>query len=311
MSYSRIKTWIAEILTFADLNAEFNGCIANENDLDTRLIAEIATRATLRTEFDALEVEYDALKAAYDLAMYAPGLHRAKFTWKDGDEIYIDPGAYYHAGTTSQAVYWDSQLTFQLQSGGSNADSDDYGADGWHYIYLDDSAIVTQGAALLDADCFLNDTTAPTWSNAKHGWYNGEDRCIFAVYETGGAIIEFNHVNDRVLYADERLAFANADPGTSFVDLDLTTTVPGFATEAIMNAQAVYVDGLCYNSWRTNGQTGSNGQRWAHTVGLADWSQSNTFIVITDSSQVIEHKNSASNNTEQWYTGGWLFPIGM
>ena len=48
MSYSRIKIWIAaEVLTSSDLNAEFSGNITNENDLDTRLIAEIAARSAL------------------------------------------------------------------------------------------------------------------------------------------------------------------------------------------------------------------------------------------------------------------------
>ena len=133
-------------------------------------------------------------------------VQRPKFRWKDGDEIYIGAGAYHHSGTSEQVVYWNSELTFVLQSGGSNALSDDYGADGWHYIYLDDSAIVTQGAALLDADCFLNETTAPAWSVAKKGWYNGNDRCIFACYETGGAILSFYHDGSDYIMWDEDFA---------------------------------------------------------------------------------------------------------
>ena len=56
MAYSRIKVWIAaEVLTASDLNAEHTGHIANENDLDTRLVAEIATRTTLESEHDTLQ----------------------------------------------------------------------------------------------------------------------------------------------------------------------------------------------------------------------------------------------------------------
>ena len=56
MAYSRIKVWIAaEVLTASDLNAEHTGHIANENDLDTRLVAEIATRTTLEGEHDTLQ----------------------------------------------------------------------------------------------------------------------------------------------------------------------------------------------------------------------------------------------------------------
>jgi len=61
MAYARIKTWIAaETLTAADLNAEFDGNITNENALLTALNAEIATRATLEDEHDALKAAYDA-----------------------------------------------------------------------------------------------------------------------------------------------------------------------------------------------------------------------------------------------------------
>ena len=53
MSYSRTKVWIAaEILTASDLNTEFSGNITNENDLDSRLITEIAARAALESEYD-------------------------------------------------------------------------------------------------------------------------------------------------------------------------------------------------------------------------------------------------------------------
>lgn len=53
MSYSRNKVWIAaEILTAANLNTEFDGCITNENDLDSRLISEITARTTLEGEYD-------------------------------------------------------------------------------------------------------------------------------------------------------------------------------------------------------------------------------------------------------------------
>jgi hypothetical protein len=56
MAYARVKIWIAaEILTAADQNAEFSNCIDNENDLDTRLVAEVAARTTLESEHDTLQ----------------------------------------------------------------------------------------------------------------------------------------------------------------------------------------------------------------------------------------------------------------
>ena len=47
MAYSRIKVWIpGETLTASDLNSEFTGCIANDNDLATDLASEVTNRNT-------------------------------------------------------------------------------------------------------------------------------------------------------------------------------------------------------------------------------------------------------------------------
>jgi hypothetical protein len=62
MAYARIKVWIpGETLTASDLNSEFTGCIANENDLGTKLTAEISARTTLESEHDTLRTEFDTL----------------------------------------------------------------------------------------------------------------------------------------------------------------------------------------------------------------------------------------------------------
>ena len=138
---------------------------------------------------------------------------RPKFRWKDADEIYIGAGAYHHSGTSEQFVYWNSEITFELEKtvdGGDNNDSDTFDTDGWHYIYLDDSAIVTQASALLDKDCFLNDMTAPAYSATKHGWYNGNDRCIFAIYETSDAVYEFIHDGGDEIFYGQLLAWFSA-----------------------------------------------------------------------------------------------------
>jgi len=244
---------------------------------------------------------------------------RAQFKWKDGDEIYIEPGIYHHNGTTNQLVYWDSELTFKLQSAGSNSDSSDYGDDGWHYIYLDDSAIVTQGAPLLDADCFASYTgtnNKPAWTVAKHGWYGSGvdkaktgDRCVFAVYETGGSILEFLHDGgDAVMFADYRSSYSGT-PSDTFTDA--TLVAPGFCTKAIAYFKHGYDNAATALFWRTNGQSGSTG----HEVNVADAEvsyMSNTTDVIMDDSQVIEVKTvAASTNTVVVTVDGWYFPCGM
>jgi len=239
-------------------------------------------------------------------------VQRAKFTWKDADEIYIEPAVYHHSGTTNQLAYWDTQLTFHLESAGSNSDSSDYGADGWHYIYLDDSAIVTQAAPLLDAGCFLNNTQTPSWTVAKHGWYYGSDRCIFAVYETGGSISEFWHDGgDYVNYGGWSYDISIQDVDADWVDAEAALTMPSFSTKALFTAIITYNDTPGNLVWRTKGSANDDGHLLlivdadiAQNVGRA-------VPVITDASQMIQFKHVASNNTVNGYTEGWYFPAGM
>jgi len=58
-----------------------------------------------------------------------------------------------------------------------------------HYIYIDDSASTSGGIpTIIDA------TTEPTWSDAKKGWYSGNDRCIGSVISpsTGATVAYFD-----------------------------------------------------------------------------------------------------------------------
>jgi len=249
-----------------------------------------------------------------------PPNHRSKFRWKDADEIYIGPGSYFHDGTTRQTVFWDAELTFQLGSGGSNAGSDDVdaGAVAWHYIYLDDSAIVTNASPELDETCFLNtDVTAPTWSDAKHGWYNGNDRCIFAVLQSAGdAVIEFYHDGgDYVVFADKIEERAETDLDDTFTDVDCASSVPGFCTRFVVSGllEARTTDASVIAYWRTNGQTGASGHQLVagERIGT-DQYFGYTCEVISDTSQIIEVKMSRSDADElSMNVEGWFFPTGM
>ena len=132
---------------------------------------------------------------------------RPVFTWKDADEIYIDPFVMHHQGTTEQVVSCDAQLTFQFGSGGSNADSDDLANNDWFYIYIDDSAVVTEGTAVISETELVALTEEPEWDDARHcyvGQTNAEDRFVVA-FKTGGSadISEFKHDGGRLIeYAD-------------------------------------------------------------------------------------------------------------
>jgi hypothetical protein len=285
-----------------------------------QFVANIPTLAgQISTEYPQIEQTLGwyqqvlAMLCGWDASTLAnippPVGQRSEFLWKDGDEIYIEPGVYFHDGTTRQMVFWDAQLTFALQAAGSNADSDNYGADGWHYIFLDDTAIVTKGGPELDNTCFLNKTTAPTWSDAKHGWYTGSDRCIFACYETGGAILEFYHMGDLVTFADTQNNQAQADIDTW---TDVTLTAPAFVRKALVYFQAAASGQATTWYYRTNGQTGTTGLIIAEVTAAAASFICNTIPVITDASQIIEVQPAVSGvSTIKVDTSGWYFPIGL
>jgi len=247
------------------------------------------------------------------IATVGPPNHRSKFRWKDADEIYIGPGSYFHDGTTRQTVFWDSELTFKLGSGGSNAGSDDVdaGAQAVHYIYLDDSAIVTQASPELDAGCLLNtDVTAPTWSDAKHGWYNGSDRCIFAVIaDSGDEVLEFFHDGgEYVSFTDSINDFALADPGTDFAT-EVTLSIPAFVMRANVYAVCKYIDAGDTFYWRNTDSAGT-GSNIAY-VNEGSVYVSNSLDVMVNSSLKIDIKTASGDNQIAMDTNGWYFPNGM
>ena len=96
---------------------------------------------------------------------------RPFFQWGSTTTIILNSGfRYMHEGTSTQMVY-GGDVTYTKT--GTTAST-------WYYLYLDDSAIVTAGNAVITASELTESTTAPTFDSTKQTWYNGNDRCIFA-----------------------------------------------------------------------------------------------------------------------------------
>ena len=252
-----------------------------------------------------LQVNAGATATAWIAVRTAGSLNRATFAYKDADEIYIGAGEYDLDGTTTAAYSWDSQLTFQIGSGGSNAASSAAGTSQWQYLYMDDSAI---SASPLVAASFLNATTAPTYNQSKHGWYNGSDRCIFAFYiDADGTIRQFFHNGgDYTMYADqwsEGGMGANASYATKII-----TGMPAFAIRVEMN---FFVNGnsatVSSQYWRVTGTTGT------HYLSKVEDDEAefvvNNVTVYTDSSRQIDVLTNTA--TVYPYTAGWFIPGGM
>jgi hypothetical protein len=227
---------------------------------------------------------------------------RSIFTYNGGATAYTvkAKGAVY--ACKEKYCYWTSELT-------TNAIGSPV-ASTWYYLYLDYSAI-TSGTAITATELIWS-STAPSWSDSLRGWYNGDDRCIFAVRTNGtpNNILEFFHEGDYVLKADITTDYSAADPGTDF-SAEVTLVIPSFARRAVCTFVGTYVDGVSTFFWRTEGQTGTTG----HSVGAVyvDSQKSyNSTDVICSSNMKIDVKSNGDNaDTISVNSEGWYFPIGM
>jgi len=232
-------------------------------------------------------------------------LQRAKFEGLSNTSIKVYPGIY-DLDTKGKNVSWDSALTVTGLSG----------TDQWVYIYLDYSAI---SGTTVTASEIIGSTTAPTWSDSKHGWYNGDDRCIFAVYFDGSAILNFYHDGkDFVQYGEdlEELALTDATKN-SWIDVDIDRN-PAFATEIEMTIRMMSPDGStnsCNWSLRTYGDTSSGhilGVTEAGNSGTDDEHITSNKRQYISSSKVQYYANtSASVVRIAFFSNGFFFPRGM
>lgn len=252
---------------------------------------------------------------SYDIM--AGWMVQSTISYKDADELYIGAGRYHHNGTTEQIVKWDSTLTFQIGSGGTNASSSDAGTSQWHYLYIDDSAVVTAGTNVLTATEFVNTTTAPTWSASEGGWYSGSDRCIFAFYvNSSGNIDIFYHVDDMVYWNE----LYNTSFSFSAAFQACTFRVPAFSIAQKVPA-TLYATGAVdsrFYYWRTTGGGASTGHvgGYAYNSGSGDNRRDNTvnsIVVVTSTSGQVDFRvsSTASGTNSALYQDGYFLPRGM
>jgi len=232
---------------------------------------------------------------------------RPRFEWKDADEIYIFPGEYIIEDTSGnrKRVFWNEKLTFQFQN---------LAASDFSYLYIDWSSLPASTVAEIDETNFVDTTTEATYSESKGASYNSDDLCVTGCLTNGSSqLLEFFHDGGALcLYATDIVEY-NSLPNTNFGDtnIDMSSSVPSFATRALVRFHISYDDGPATYYWRKDGQADSTGHRIAG-VGADSTKASIVDEVITSSSQVIEAKESAdtANNLLVQVTG-WYFPHGM
>ena len=92
-------------------------------------------------------------------------------TYNDGDTVTITSGY-----CEANGEYWE--LTSPTDHDMTSLAS----AEDFHYIYVD-----TSDTSNYPTPAIIDSTDEPAWSDAKQGWYYGDDRCIGVVYSEGGS----------------------------------------------------------------------------------------------------------------------------
>jgi hypothetical protein len=113
---------------------------------------------------------------------YVPGKGDIKglvLKYVDTDTIYLTAG---YGECNGHYFTLASDELYDLTSLGST--------EGFHYIYIDDSA-----SSYPSTPVFIDSTVEPAWSDTLQGLYNGYDRCVGVVWSFGNSsIVNFNTV---------------------------------------------------------------------------------------------------------------------
>ena len=254
----------------------------------------------------------DIKENIYELALM--GINRPIFTYNGGSSaatIKLKAG-YYHC--KDKFCYWVNELTTTQAASGTPT------LDTWYYLYLDYSAI-TDGTAITNGELIWS-TTAPTFNGTYRGWYNSDDRCIFACLANGAGnnfLSFYNDGGDYVAFDDPWL---NSQVGgaTSSYSAQPTLTIPEFATKARVTFNAYFsttpTPGAYNYFWRTLGSSGTGnliGQLISEVDDVNELAATLTDIVFTDSSQQIDFGSDTdtAGDSIQVITNGWFLPSGM
>jgi len=298
---AEVRESLAYLKNLCDLLSDSGVSLA-----DLQKLAAITSDASELNALDGAGVSKTDLEKLHDISLSAAKinnlrsqrygyLQRASFSVVDANTIAIGPGVYHHSGTTDQFVYWNSVLTKDVTVSGN----------GWYYLYIDDSAIVSAGNTLLTASEFILNSTAPTRSDKRHGWYNGSDRCIMAFYVAGGYLNTISH--DGGNYVGYKPGITSMPPADINADSTVTLDIPGFSTRA-----------ECLFALTANGAyklLAGPASDMQDTIlyGIEATIVSERAQIFTSSTQgiTITMSNYTGTNILHIKTMGWYFPVGM
>jgi len=290
------------------------------SDSATKLVTQQSVKAYIATILGSVTPDLMA-------GMY----FRPMFTWNSTSSIKISGFRMHANGTTEQILKSDAEYTFTFGSGGSNASSDDIdaGAYDWHYLFVDDTAIVANGDNEVDnADCFINSKTAPVWDADQLAWYNnagagvpGPDRCLGAfMANASNELEEFSHDGSRLMNYQSTATYVPytiAHPHHVYGTTTATLTVPPFCTLAHCGIKLKPTGNtdVYYLYIRPTGSTATVGQKIEEAY-RSDARSRIVYVVMPvacSTSQSIDMMVTRSDGQSQVLINslGYYFPKGM
>ena len=225
-----------------------------------------------------------------------------------GNDVTIKSG---YREINGKWYHWDSDLTFTIGPGGSNANSvANPGSADMLYLYIDESALPADPATALTVANFIDLTTEAAWSASKHGFYATNDRLMGTLYHNGTNILVQSKLGNI-----HSLAFILNEVNTTNLDAVVTFAfVPpaGVATAVVARLQSIHASAASrYHASYPVDTGGTKLSSWNSifydTVVLSGvWTQTLTLPFVTMHNK-LWITLSGSDTQAKVETAGWIY----
>lgn len=248
-----------------------------------------------------------------ELGLPSGFLLRSNFTYNGGSVAYTTkckPSVYM---CKEKKCQWITELT--TNAIGTPAASD------WYYLYLNYSAI-TSGKIITNTELIWSNTE-PERNDTYMGYYNGDDRCIFAVSTNVGPtnINFFTHSDNYVQLGGGTggVIIGSADIDTDWTEYNIVDDVPNFVRKVqsyfklTIPASSSLGTVTCF--YRDENDTDPSGRLIVGaTKEVSDKTGGGSSVVdiIVDDTQKFDVKLSRSDHDNLYMAlNGWYLPTGM
>ena len=149
------------------------------SDLDGMIVPDVANNENkyLQVNSDATKIQWQNVDIS-SLIRRRGEMQRPWFEYRSSAKIRIHSGLY-DLDSKNSNVHWTTYFDKTITK-----------TNGWRWLYLINDSITGN---IVTANDIVEKSAVPTYDEQKGGWYNGDDRCIFTFYVSGGNLTPFYH----------------------------------------------------------------------------------------------------------------------